>query len=119
MICPLIFITLGEWIEANMFSIISMLITAVGLIVWLVRLEGVVKRLCDQVDDMEQEQIETVKDIHHHLADGDRHVNHLHIKGMERRIDQIDSRMDKMETTMSQGFHQTISRIDALLRRPE
>jgi hypothetical protein len=52
-----------------------------------------------------------------HTTDQDRHVNLLHMRSMESRIDKIDSRMDKLEVTMSNGFEKTLSRIDRLLGR--
>ncbi len=115
--CPLFFLTLGEWVEQNLFSIISLLISVIGLIVWLVRLEGRVNTVCKEVEDMEKTVVEQGKDVRIHTTDSDRHVNHLHMRAMEKRIDQIDNRIDKMEVTMSQGFEKTLSRIDTLIRR--
>ena len=109
--------TFGEWIEQNIFSLVSLLITMVGLIIWLVRLEGRVNANSKGMENMEKTMAEQDKDLRVHTTDNDRHVNHLHMRAMEKRIDQIDNRMDKMEVTMSQGFEKTLSRIDTLIRR--
>ena len=125
---PLFFLTLGEWIENNLFSILSLLITIISLIVWLVRLEGRLNITSKEVEDMRDTLAAHDHDMRLHVTDADRHVNHMHLRGMEQRINQVDHRIDKMETTMSgrmdkiettvaQGFEKTMNRLDTLIRR--
>ena len=109
----LLFNTFGEWLGNN----VAIVPIAIGLVVYIIRMEGAVRRLTERLEDMEENHTEHSKDLRQHTTDSERHVNHLHMRAMERRIDQIDSRMDKMETTMSQGFEKTLSRIDTLIRR--
>lgn len=109
--------TLGEWIEANIGTILAALGLGLSGLIFAIRLEGRVNRVCERVDAMEKEQDEQGRDMKIHTTDAEKHVNQLHMRGMEKRIDKIDARMDQFEITMSQGFEKTLSRIDTLLGR--
>lgn len=116
--------TLGEFLEANMFSISSLILVAIGGIIWSVRLEGRVNTMSEKlakqaetIKEFEADLEVACKDCRTHAADSDKHVNHLHMRSMERRLDTVDSRIDKMEITMTNGFEKTMNRLDTLIRR--
>lgn len=115
--CPLIFLTLGEWIEANIGTLITLAGFAVTGLIAFIRLQSQVSHHDKRMDSMDKLHDEHERDIRNHTGDSEKHVNHLHMRAMEHRIDKIDSRMDKMEITMTNGFDKTMSRLDVLLKR--
>lgn len=114
----------GEWVESNIFSIIQMLMLIIGGIITFVRLQARMELLMDRLKEI-SEEIETIQcdakrqreKTDNHIADSDRHVNHLHMKAIESRMDKIEARFERVENSITQGFNNLNAMLSTLLKR--
>lgn len=120
----LIAASLGEWVEANWFSIIQLLIIVIGGIAALIRMQANIDILSRRVAELDEQIEHTLKLVERnrdridgHTADAERHVNHLHMRAIESRIDKIDARFEKIEAAMTAGFREMQAMLNSLLKR--
>lgn len=111
MISSIIFMaSFGEWIEANLFSIISLLVIALGAVIWLIRLEGSVKQVCEKMTELEECIENNSVDFNAHAKDQNAHVNQLYMQTLKERLQKIESQVE--------AGHQKISeKIDRLTEK--
>lgn len=116
--------SLGEWFEANLFAIIQLLIIVIGGVSALVRMQVNIDSLARKISELDEQIEHTIQLVERnrdridgHTADSERHVNHLHMRAIESRIDKIDARFEKIENAMNTGFHEMQSMLNSLLKR--
>lgn len=122
---PIILVaSLGEWFEANLFAIIQLLIIVIGGVSALVRMQVNIESLARKISELDEQIEHTIQLVERnrdridgHTADSERHVNHLHMRAIESRIDKIDARFEKIENAMNTGFREMQSMLNSLLKR--
>jgi hypothetical protein len=100
----------AEWVENNIFEIVSALLGGVGAIIWLIRLENSVKNMCDKVVEIDEKIEEMQQDFVQHTKDKDAHVNHLYMAAFKERL-------IKLETTVETGQQMILAKIDSLTEK--
>lgn len=93
----LLLLQLGTWIETNMFSLLSLVIVALGAVVWLIRLESSVNNLLSKMSDIESALEATSLDFTSHTGDTDKHVNKLYLASLVASIDKLANKVEKLE----------------------
>jgi hypothetical protein len=107
---------LGDWIDTNLGVVLVLIGQVIGMAVAIAVLRFQVnmnKTRIDEHDDeldrIVQRQDKHREDYKSHLADANMHVNHLHMRSVEKRI-------DSLENTMNNGNREILSKIDGLAK---
>lgn len=124
-VSPIIFAaSLGEWVELNWFSIVQLLIIIIGGVAAVIRMQANIDMITRRIAELDEQIGHTVQLVERnrdridgHTADAERHVNHLHMRAIESRIDKIDARFEKIEAAMSAGFREMQAMLNSLLKR--
>lgn len=75
------------------------------------------RRVVEDVKEMEETVEETRTEMHVHHADETKHVNHLYMRELERRITAIESGQTRIETEMRDGHKRIEDKLDRLTAR--
>lgn len=99
-ISTILLASFGEWIEANLFSIVSLLLIAIGAIIWLIRLESSVKQVCEKMDELEDCIEQNSVDFNAHTKDTNAHVNHLYMQSLKERLIKLESAVESVNKNL-------------------
>ena len=104
------------WFESNVAWIISLAVLTGSGIIWAVRQEGRLNQVMAQLEKMDKDQSGLLQAFNDHVRDTDMHVNHLYMRGMEQKIDKLETSVEKLQGTMDK-FDQSFAKMDELLRK--
>ncbi len=110
----LAFLTLGEWVEANLVSIATVLVawlSSAAVLVW--KLSQIVagnKETANKVDSLTKAFAEHSEELYSHTTDSNVHTT------FEQR-QAINARFDRIEHTMTDGHNRIETKIDRLYER--
>ena len=114
LLITLIAFTLGEWIEANIISIVTVIagwMSSAAVLVW--KLSQIVagnKETANKVDSLTKAFAEHSEDLYSHTADSSVHTT------FEQR-QAINARFDRIETAMTDGHNRIEIKLDRLNER--
>jgi hypothetical protein len=109
--------TVGEWLEANIIALLVFIGSLIAIIFKIGRNTAKIDEMYEEMGEMEDTYKVSSRLLADHIADADKHVNHLYMQTVKERITKLDDRMDKMETTMSNGFEKMGNKLDGIARK--
>ena len=110
----LILIPLGDWLELNALGLIVAVIgwlSSAAVLVWKgSQLALSAKETREAMDALAEAFEHQQQAFHSHVANTEMHVNTLHMRGIERRI-------DKLETSFENGVAKINDKLDRMSER--
>lgn len=109
-----LFAGLGEWIEANPVIFGGFMVQLIAGAIWLAKLQWDQSQLKRGHAEMSVDVDSIAQEVKAHTSDGDKHVNHLYMGTISRRLDNIEN---EVKSGHEQIRQQIDKKFDALAVR--
>jgi predicted DNA-binding ArsR family transcriptional regulator len=114
---PIFATAFGDWIEANITTVVTWLLVAIGVVTAAVRIQIGLAEVKQDMEELDERVGKHESNFHIHTTDKDAHVNQLYIRSIVDRQDKFEIRMEKLEDSIDRGFERTMEKIERITEK--
>lgn len=118
---PILALLFSDWLATNIISLIGIVVTLIGVIYKIAQIGYTVSNIDTMQKHLEANQDAISGRLSTHIADADKHVNHLYMTTIRKDIDKMEltlnGRVEKLENKMSIAFDKINSKLDSIARK--